>query len=150
MVIRTARKTGSQFWGCPKFPHCHGTRKLDGAAHKRRGANRGQDVQEGSVPASEIKEGCCFRKLTGEYVYLRISDAAVSFHGFRLGPQQVYGVCYNGNITNVDLDTPVFSMPFSAMHDNRQQISDIEDAIGCEGQSFPDTPPTKKRRRRSS
>ncbi|MBM79447.1 MAG: hypothetical protein CMJ78_02485 [Planctomycetaceae bacterium] len=32
MVLRTARKganSGSQFWGCPSFPNCRGTRELD-------------------------------------------------------------------------------------------------------------------------
>lgn len=30
MVTRTARKTGSQFWGCSRFPKCHGTRNMAG------------------------------------------------------------------------------------------------------------------------
>lgn len=31
MILRTARKgqrAGSQFWGCPQYPRCHGTRQL--------------------------------------------------------------------------------------------------------------------------
>ncbi len=34
MVMRTARKgahAGTSFWGCPRFPGCRGTRRLDGA-----------------------------------------------------------------------------------------------------------------------
>jgi restriction system protein len=27
MVLRTSRKDGSQFWGCPKYPACRGTRQ---------------------------------------------------------------------------------------------------------------------------
>ncbi len=28
MVLRTSRKDGSQFWGCPKYPDCRGTRQV--------------------------------------------------------------------------------------------------------------------------
>jgi restriction system protein len=28
MVLRTSRKDGSQFWGCPKYPACRGTRQV--------------------------------------------------------------------------------------------------------------------------
>lgn len=28
MVLRTSRKDGSQFWGCPKYPGCRGTRQV--------------------------------------------------------------------------------------------------------------------------
>lgn len=34
MILRTARKgqhAGSQFWGCPQYPRCHGTRQLETA-----------------------------------------------------------------------------------------------------------------------
>jgi hypothetical protein len=27
MALRTSRKDGSQFWGCPKYPACRGTRQ---------------------------------------------------------------------------------------------------------------------------
>ncbi|MEN8205874.1 MAG: restriction endonuclease [Pseudomonadota bacterium] len=30
MVMRTARKTGSHFWGCSRFPKCRGTRNVTG------------------------------------------------------------------------------------------------------------------------
>ena len=29
MVLRTSRKNGSQFWGCPKYPACRGTRPTE-------------------------------------------------------------------------------------------------------------------------
>ncbi len=28
MVLRTSRKDGSQFWGCPGYPNCRGTRRM--------------------------------------------------------------------------------------------------------------------------
>ena len=28
MVLRTKRKDGSRFWGCPKFPACRGIRQV--------------------------------------------------------------------------------------------------------------------------
>jgi hypothetical protein len=51
------------------------------------------------VAAKDINEGDCFRKLTGEYVYVRISPSSVNFFG--LPPDQVYGVCHNGNMCAV-------------------------------------------------
>lgn len=29
MVKRTNRKTGDEFWGCPMYPQCDGTRRID-------------------------------------------------------------------------------------------------------------------------
>lgn len=32
MVSRVNNGTGQHFWGCPKYPHCKGTRNTDGEA----------------------------------------------------------------------------------------------------------------------
>ena len=52
MALRTARKgrnAGSQFWGCPGYPECKGTRPVDGS-----GRSVGSDL---SVGQEKLKKG---------------------------------------------------------------------------------------------
>lgn len=72
------------------------------------------------VEASTIEQGECFRKRTGSYVYLRIAPASMEFYG--LDPEDVFGVCFNGNMCNLRGDTLVVPMPPSAMSDNRAEF----------------------------
>lgn len=78
-------------------------------------------------PASEIKNGKCFRKKNGEYVYLRISESAVRFLG--LDETKVYGVCFNGNVTCLDQDKLVEPMAPSGMATNRRSQARWEQDI---------------------
>lgn len=60
---------------------------------------------EKAVRAGTIQQGRFFKKLKGSYTYLRISESAVRF--MKLNPDKVWGVCFNGNITDVNPDTLV-------------------------------------------
>jgi hypothetical protein len=66
-----------------------------------------------TVPAEDIEQGECFRKKTGTYIYLRISDSAVRFYiekglDKEATPDKIYGVCLvNGNMCSADKHTPV-------------------------------------------
>jgi len=68
-----------------------------------------------TVPASEIAEGECFRKKTGEYIYLRISESSARLFFEKPGSDEktpledIYGVCLiNGNLTKVSKKVPVW------------------------------------------
>ncbi len=74
------------------------------------------------VQASEIPQGQCFRKRTGSYVYLRISPASLKFWG--LNDEDVFGVCFNGNMCSLAGHTMVVQMPPIAMADNRIEDED--------------------------
>ena len=65
----------------------------------------GQVLREGVIPVHMIPEGECFRKPTGEFVYLRISTGSI--HYLQLADNKVYGVCRNGNIAVMDPETSV-------------------------------------------
>ena len=41
MLLRTAKASGKQFWGCRNFPKCDGARGEDGSAWTRRGPGGG-------------------------------------------------------------------------------------------------------------
>lgn len=62
------------------------------------------------VRAGFIREGGCFRKKTGTYIYLRISESSlIHLLGEAYKPHQIYGVClYNGNLAMVDVDQLVW------------------------------------------
>lgn len=80
------------------------------------------------VDASTIEQGQCWRKKTGEFVYLAISESAKKFYG--LDSNKLYGVCFNGNMTAVSYGTEVVPMPVSGMHDNQKELDAFEDLIG--------------------
>jgi hypothetical protein len=46
MLLRTAKATGNQFWGCAKFPKCDGTANLDGSPSVKRHLHPGYVLQE--------------------------------------------------------------------------------------------------------
>ena len=60
----------------------------------------------------------CFRKRTGSFVYLRLSEDAVRI--LELDPTLVYGVAYNGNIARVKPDTMVEEMSIQDMLANQR------------------------------
>ena len=82
------------------------------------------------VKAKEVEWGQCFRKKTGSYVYLRISEPSAKFH--KLDPEKVYGVCFNGNITDIDPETLVVTMKPSDMDDNRKEHQDWHTMVGAD------------------
>lgn len=81
-----------------------------------------------SVDARTIEPGQCWRKKTGEFVYLAISESAKNFHG--LDADKLYGVCFNGNMAAVSYGVEVEPMPTSAMDDNRKALRTWEDLVG--------------------
>lgn len=54
-----------------------------------------------TVKVGDLYGGRCFRKVRGEYVYIRLDPSTVKFLG--LDAKKVYGVSYNGNVTILDL-----------------------------------------------
>lgn len=84
------------------------------------------------VPASAISDwGGCFRKKTGSYVYMRLSESSVKF--LKLDPDYVYGVCYNGNVAKVKKDTLVVPMPKTGIILNDLDTRAFEKSIGVIG-----------------
>jgi len=70
------------------------------------------------VAASKVERGQCFRKRTGTYVYLRISESAVRFAGMDEG--FVWGVAYNGNLCKVKPETMVYRSLLEEMASNQE------------------------------
>jgi hypothetical protein len=68
------------------------------------------------VPAKDIQHA--FRKKTGEFVYLRISESSLKFLG--MDTNFVYGITYNGNVTKVEPETLVCPMAIEDMMGNVQ------------------------------
>lgn len=58
-----------------------------------------------TVPAKNIGQGEFFRKRTGEYVHLKLSDSSTKFLG--LDTNYVYGVTHNGNMSKLNPETQV-------------------------------------------
>lgn len=69
------------------------------------------------VRADSIEEGHCFRKRTGAYAYLRLSEGSVRF--LKLDTNFVYGICYNGNVVKLPKDKMVAPVPVTRMDENR-------------------------------
>ena len=72
------------------------------------------------IPVEDIEQGQCFRKRTGEFAYLRISDSAARHFGLK-HQTHVYGVCYNGNMTEIERGTLVVPVEISVMNENREK-----------------------------
>lgn len=81
-----------------------------------------------TVAARAIAPGQCFRKKTGEYVYLRISESAARFLG--LDTSNVHGVCYNGNMCMVKSDVRVVRKEIKDMLGNVDKEKDWGNQIG--------------------
>lgn len=77
----------------------------------------------------EIPQGSYFRKLTGSYVYLRISASSVKFLG--LDEDWVYGVCYNGNTVKLKLDHPVIIESIDSFLGNIKDDQEWSKTVGC-------------------
>jgi len=69
-------------------------------------------------PVEHIEFGKCFRKKNGEFAYLRISDNSARFFGLKY-ETHVYGVGYNGSMTEVERGKMVEPVDASVMEDNR-------------------------------
>lgn len=83
-------------------------------------------------PVEEIEEGHCFRKRNGEFAYLRISDSAVKHFGLK-HETHVYGVCYNGNMTEMERGKMVEPVDVSVMDENRGKEEEFDRVFGHEG-----------------
>ncbi len=90
------------------------------------------------VPASEIIGGQCFRKRTGTYVYLRISESSVRFA--KMDEGVVWGVSYNGNLARVERDTKVVRMPSTTMLLNIDDHIKWCDIVGVKQDYYRDEP----------
>lgn len=84
------------------------------------------------VPAKDVTG--CFRKRTGYFTFVRVSDSAIKF--YKLDPNLVHGVCYNGNMCSVKPDTLVAPMPFSAIARDAGDLISYEKTLGCKTTSY--------------
>lgn len=64
------------------------------------------------VKAKDLPDRCYFRKRTGAYVFIRISANAVKFYGLK--PDHIYGICYNGNMADIEPETLVIPTSWDA------------------------------------
>lgn len=60
------------------------------------------------ILVEEIESGCFFRKQSGRYAYMRMSDSSAEFIG--LDRSFIYGVSFNGSVTRVKRGTVVVSV----------------------------------------
>lgn len=59
------------------------------------------------IKAEDIAAGDFFRKKTGEFIYMRISESSAKHHQVRGNEDGIVGVCHNGNIAHVPFDKEV-------------------------------------------
>ena len=90
--------------------------------------------QTGLVRAGDLHGGQCFRKKTGEYVYVVISPSSARFAG--MDEAFVWGVSFNGNLAKVDPSTMVVPKPLSAMTDNLEGRRQWERSVGVHRQDY--------------
>ena len=89
----------------------------------------------GEVKAKDVSDyGGCFRKKSGSYWYLRVSESAVKF--LKLDATKVYGVSHNGNITVVEADKVVIEGSLRDMQANADETTAWERSIGVQELSF--------------
>ena len=81
----------------------------------------------GKISEARDVQGC-FRKRTGSFVYLRLSDSSVRV--LDLEPIFIYGVCYNGNVTRVMPDTLVVEMSLQDMLSNQKSEDEWNANVG--------------------
>ncbi len=79
------------------------------------------------MKAIDIAQGSYFRKMTGTYVYLRISDASVKYLG--LDTDWIYGVCFNGNITRLQPNKPVIAESVNSFLKNTEEDKTWHESI---------------------
>lgn len=75
------------------------------------------------IPVENIQSGQCFKKKQGTFAYIRISDSSAKFFGLKY-ETHVYGVCYNGNMAEIERGKLVVSVDVSAMNENRKAEED--------------------------
>ena len=78
------------------------------------------------VPVKDVRQA--FRKRTGEYVYIRLSESSVKF--LKLDETKVYGVCFNGNVSVMEPDKLVVEMPLESVLKNQYKQDAWEEMIG--------------------
>jgi len=61
-----------------------------------------------------------FRKQTGTYVYLRLSNAAVKH--LRLDENKIHGICFNGNVASIDPEKFIVVCDVLDMARNVQEV----------------------------
>lgn len=68
------------------------------------------------VKAKDLPSRCCFRKRTGYFTYIRMSESSIKFLG--LQPDKIYGIAYHGNVVIIEPETLVVEMtPNGLMED---------------------------------
>ncbi len=87
------------------------------------------------VPANQVPRGACFRKQAGSFWYLRVSDSSVKHYG--LSCDQVWGICYNGNVTTVDGETMVHIGRIGDMIQNVAEEQQWNRDVGARATSRP-------------
>lgn len=100
---------------CPILEYGISTITMNRPFPRRKKENR----KKKTIAASDI--GSFFRKKSGDFAYLRISESSIKFLG--LDPGYVYGVCHNGNVTKVTPDCQV--VPESVETFNKNIQADI-------------------------
>lgn len=75
------------------------------------------------IPVEQIEEGGFFKKKSGMYVYLRMSDSSAKFLG--LDPDCIYGTCFNGNVAKVHRGVLVTSATAMDFQNNRGGVKDF-------------------------
>ena len=83
------------------------------------------------IPATQIRAGQWFRKVHGEYVYLRVADDSAKSMGLDYRAR-VYGVCFNGNMTAVKSVTLVVPVSWAEAFRNIKDRRLFELSIGCQ------------------
>ena len=52
-MVSRKNKEGRRFWGCSNFPHCRGTRDIDGKSRNERYHEKNPDVEREDVDRHE-------------------------------------------------------------------------------------------------
>lgn len=65
------------------------------------------------VKAKDLPSRCCFRKRTGYFSYIRMSEGSVKFLGLK--PDKIYGIAYHGNVAIIEPETLVVEMSLNGL-----------------------------------
>lgn len=86
------------------------------------------------VEARELRGGECFKKRTGTYAYIKVSRSALKFMG--LDPNEIWGTCFNGNVTKMEPHTKVARVSVRDVYKNMLEIDEWEEMVGCKDRSI--------------
>jgi hypothetical protein len=83
-----------------------------------------------TVAAGEIKQGEFFRKKSGSFVYMAVSESAAK-HYLPNPENYVYGVCFNGNVCAVKKGARVIRMEREDFFVPAEEQKRWEEAVGA-------------------